>query len=97
MVALTDKNGTEVEVSLDLDKICDYEASHPGWSIIQEMNSFGQTLRFSSLNLLSSFIIGEGGWKAWIKDGFTIKDLTHVINEGLKELGFTSEDGQSED
>ena len=81
------------DVTLDFDKICDYEREHPDWSIVSELNGFGGNLRFTSLDTLASFIY-EGGWKAWARDGFTIKDLTLVITEGLKELGFILEEGQ---
>jgi len=81
-------------VTLDFDRVCAYEAEHPDWSIILEMRRFGKTLRFSALDLLASFC-HEGGWKGWLEDGFTLSDLTNVLNEGLAELGFSSGEGQS--
>ncbi len=96
MVQITSSKGIEADVSLDFDKVCAYEAEHPDWSIIKEMKDFGQTMRFTTLDLLASFFY-EGGWKAWTRDGFGIKDLTTVITEGLKELGFSSEEDLSEE
>ena len=83
----------EQEFTLDFDKVCAYESEHPDWSLILEMRKFGKTLRFSTLDLLASFC-HEGGWKAWTSKGLTIGDLTKVLNEGLNELGFSSEADQ---
>lgn len=87
---LKNKAGEEVEITLDFDKVCAYEKEHEDWSIILEMRKFGKTMRFSTLDLLASFI-HPGGWKSWTAEGFTINDLTNVISEGLNELGFSSE------
>jgi hypothetical protein len=93
---LTSRKGIEADVELDFDAVCAYEDEHPDWSIIAEMRRFGKTTRFSSLDLLASFLY-DGGWKAWAADGFTVADLTDAISEGLRELGFTSEEEASEE
>ncbi len=90
------RTGVKADVSLDFDKVCAYEKEHPDWSIIQEIKQLGDSQRFTSLDLLTSFVY-EGGWKAWVRDGFTVIDLTKALEGGLQELGFYSEDGQSED
>lgn len=94
MVHIESSTGIEADVTLDFDKVCAYEREHPDWSIITELSGFGGNIRLTSLDLLTSFIY-EGGWKAWVRDGFTIQDLTLAITEGLKELGFTLEEPQS--
>ena len=94
MVHIESKTGIEADVGLDFDKIVAYEQAHPDWSLMTEMQSLGEKMRFSTIDLLASFIY-PGGWKGWVADGFTIKDMTLVITEGLKELGFTPEDGPS--
>lgn len=86
--------GKTVEVTLDFDKVCAYEKEHPDWSIIDEMRSFEGCIRFTSLDLLTSFLY-EGGWKAWRRDGFNAEDLAKALAEGLEELGFTPGDGPS--
>ena len=88
------KTGVVAEVTLDFDKICDYERAHPDWSIVQELASFNGNIRLTSIDLLASFVY-EGGWRAWVKDGFTLNDLTLAISNGLKELGFSSEEEDS--
>lgn len=95
MVKLTSSKGIEADISLDFDKVCEYEASHPDWSIIAEIRKFSKTMRFTSLDLLASFTTHDGGWKGWLKDGFGTEDLMTVISEGLEALGFTSEASQS--
>jgi hypothetical protein len=88
--------GKTVQASLDFDKVCAYEHDHPGWSIIDEMRALDGCVRFTSLDLLASFVY-DGGWKAWRRDGFTIEDLAKVLVDGLEELGFTSQDAPSAD
>lgn len=92
---LTTKTGTEIEVSLDFDKVCEYEMNHPDWSIIGEVRDLGKTLRFSALNLLVSQTSYDGDFKDWAEDGLTVQNLTDVIVEGLNDLGFGSADAPS--
>jgi hypothetical protein len=61
-----------------------------------EMRKFGKTTRFSSLDILATFLY-DGGWKQWAADGFTVADLTDAISDSLRELGFTSEEEASEE
>ena len=92
---LQTKAGTEIEVSLDFDAVCDYEAKHPEWSIIREVKQFGANPRFSTMNLLVGLTTYDGDWKDWSKDGLTVTDLADIISEGLNELGFGSAEGES--
>ena len=79
---------------MDFDKVCEYERSHPNWSIMKEFEQVGN-MRFSSLDLLAS-MVGADGWKQFASDGFTAEDLAEIIKAGLEELGFTSQDQDSE-
>lgn len=92
---ITTKAGNEIEVSLDFDKVCEYERKNPEWSIITEVRQFGKTMRFNTLNVLVGLTDFEGDWKEWVRSGLTIGDLTDVISDGLNELGFGSEDAES--
>lgn len=94
MVKLTSKKGVTKEFALNFDKVCDYERSHPNWSIMKEFEQVGN-IRFSSLDLLAS-MVGADGWKKFASDGFTAEDLAEIIRVGLEELGFTSQDQDSE-
>ena len=82
--------GIQAEIHLDFDKVCAYEKEHPDWSLLKELKDFGDTLRFTTLDLLASFVY-EGGWKAWVRDGFTMDNLAEALTNGLEELGFYSE------
>jgi hypothetical protein len=96
MQHITSKKGVEKDVELDIDKVVEYETAHEDWSIIREMVKYGKVQRVSSVNLLASFVY-EGGYKEWVRDGFTVGDLIDVITAELRALGFLQEASPSTD
>lgn len=86
---VTSKSGTTKEFALDFDRICEYEAAHPSWTIVGEFDNVERG-RFSSLDLLARFI-GAEGWRQFTADGFTIENLTDVVVAGLRDLGFSGD------
>lgn len=96
MVELTSSNGKQADISLDFDKVCEYEATRENWSIFTEIRQYTKTLRFTSLAVLLGLTTYEGNWQDWTsRDGFTTDDLFMVINKGLQDLGFSSEADKS--
>ena len=95
MKEIVSSKGKTATVPVDFyDRVVTYEKAHEDWSIVLEMRRFGKTLRLSTLDLLASFVY-DGGYKAWIADGFTVPQLTELIEEALNELGFSFGEDQS--
>ncbi|MBE6524487.1 MAG: hypothetical protein E7Z65_06420 [Thermoplasmata archaeon] len=94
MVKVSSSTGIEKDFHLDFDAICSYENQHKDWSIMDEFDQLSK-MRFSSLNLLATFI-GCNGWADFVKEGFTVENLASIIESGLAELGFTSTDAKKD-
>lgn len=86
MTEFTSSTGVVRDVELDLDAICAYEESHPGWSLMDLMDSM-KRLRFTDLDLMARFL-GFAGYKAFVSDGFTMSMMADMVT-GSKFLGFT--------
>jgi len=95
MVKVTSKKGVEKDLCLDFDAIVAMEEKTPGYSFLEEMDKLGDTPKLSTIDRLTRLIYDGKGWKEFVADGFTIRDLTTVLRGSMAELGFTSEDSAS--
>lgn len=89
MTVITSSVGESRDVDLDVDRIIEYESSHPDWSILTLLEGMGKT-RFTDLDLLTRFI-GFEGLKDFTGQGFRIADIADVY-QGSRFLGFTEQD-----
>lgn len=89
MTVITSSVGESRDVDLDIDRIIEYESTHPDWSILDMLGDMGR-MRFSDLDSLARFV-GFEGIKDMTSQGFSIKDLSEVF-KGSKLLGFTEQD-----
>lgn len=92
MVKVTSKKGVEKDLCLDFDAIVEMELKDPKYSFMKEMENIGDDMRLATIDRLTRLIYDGKGWKEFVKDGFTLQDLTKVLRESMAELGFTSED-----
>ena len=94
MVTVASSKGTERDFVLDVDKIMEYEAKHPNWSLFDELDAVDK-MRFTSLTMLVGFICPLS-WREFVAEGYTISDLANIIQSELETLGFTSAEQPSE-
>lgn len=95
MTLVTLADGTEKDIDLDIDAICAYEVEHPEWSILDLFQRMDR-MRFSDLNLLSSFI-GFRDYDDALEQGVDMERMADIV-QGSKYLGFTgSPDGEGRD
>lgn len=87
MTILTSSTGVSRDVDLDIDRICEYEESHPGWTIADLSDQLDR-LSFTAYNLMAQFL-GFKDYKDWIDEGFTMEQMGEAI-QGSKYLGFTA-------
>ena len=97
MVKVTSKNGIEKDLCLDFDAIVEMEEKNPGYSFLEEMDKLSDTPKLSTIDRLTRLIYEGKGWREFVKDGFTIDDLTTVLKGSMAELGFTSEASASKE
>ena len=92
MVEVTSKTGITKDLHLDFDAIVAYEEKNPDYSFIDDIGNLGDKMRFATLDRLTKLVYDGQGWKQFVADGFSIKELSLAITEGMKELGFIPED-----
>lgn len=92
MVTVTSKKGETKDLCLDFDAIVEMENKDPNYSFFEEMDRMGDKPKVATLDRLARLIYDGKGWKEFVRDGFTIDDLTKVLKGSMVELGFTSED-----
>lgn len=95
MTVFVSSTGVEKDVEFDFDAVCEYEETHPDWSLVALATKI-KLLRFTDLNLMSRFL-GFSGYKEFIGMGFTLNDMGEMISAS-KYMGFTtstpSEEGE---
>ena len=96
MVEVTSKTGITKDLSLDFDSIVGYEEAHPEYSFLEDVGKMADNMKLSTLDRLTKLVYDGQGWKQFVKDGFTMNDLSTAILESLKELGFTQEENAGE-
>ncbi len=93
MTAYTSKFGVTKDLDLDLDRVMEYEAQHPGWSLFNLMESQAEALRYTDLDLVAK-CLGFEGIKAFFAEGFSGADLMSAVRNS-QYVGFS--DGTEED
>lgn len=86
MTEFTSSTGVVRDVELDLDAICAYEESHPGWSLPGLAEQMQAHVRFSDYNLLAK-LLGFAGLDDVIAQGFSLEDMADMVL-GSKYWGF---------
>lgn len=86
---ITSSIGEERDVDLDVDRIIAYEKEHPEWSLMAMMSNMdkGRMTDFDTL----AYMCGFDGLKDLISCGFTINDLSEVVQHS-RILGFTGQE-----
>lgn len=88
-VTLTNSKGESYMMTLNLDSVMEYEAQHPDWSILSELDRI-QAMRFTTLDLLTGFL--GYTYREFADLGFGIEDLSEVYEHEMEELlGFSTE------
>lgn len=86
MIQRTNSKGEVYSFAFDLDRLAEYEATHPDYSIMDDFR--GDILgRVTTLNRLASYL-GLTGFKEFGEAGFDITDLSEILTETLSETGF---------
>ena len=97
-MAIASTNGKEYELTLDWDAIESYEKEHADWDIVSALQSSRN--RICDMNFLVGFVLVDGvrfdgGWKDFIKTGFSPEDILEVYRSELQMLGFISAEDPS--
>ena len=86
------KNGVTRTFELDANKIADMEEANPGYDILKDLDSM-DGLKFSVMRRLAGFVGLD--FDSMKKDGLDFKDLAEIFKGCIEELGFTSEQPDS--
>ena len=89
-LTLTNSKGEKYMMTLNLDAVMEYEAQHPDWSIMKELDGI-QRMRFTTLDRLTGFL--GYSYRDFTDIGFGIEDLSKVYEHEMEELlGFSLSD-----
>lgn len=86
MVEYTNPKGEVYHFHFDLDRLAEYEETHPDYSIYDDFTE-DAIKRVSTVNRLAGFL-GISGFKEFGEAGFDVSDLPKVLIEALRETGF---------